>query len=85
MAEVVYVLCAVTSIACAVMLFRAWRASRTGLLAWSTAAFAVFALNNIFLFLDLIVIVDVDLSFVRTLTALVAVTVLLVGLITESR
>jgi hypothetical protein len=85
MAEAVYLLCAVTSVTCAVMLFRAYRRSRSGLLAWATWAFVGFAVNNVLLFLDLTMIVSADLSMWRTVTALGSITVLLVGLIQESR
>jgi hypothetical protein len=46
--------------------------------------FAGLALNNVLLFLDKVVAPDVDLSTFRLSTALVAVSVLLVGLIWES-
>ena len=85
MAELVYVLCAATSIACAVLLLRGYGRSRTRLLFWSGLCFAGLALNNVALFIDLVVIPSADLSLVRSGTALIAMLVLLFGLVWESR
>lgn len=85
MAEAVYVLCALTSILCAVLLFRGYRANRTRLLFWSSAAFAGLALHNVLLFLDLVVLLHIDLFYWRTGIALASMLVLLYGLIGESR
>jgi hypothetical protein len=86
MAQVVYVLCALTSVACAVLLFRGWRAARSSLLFWSGLCFAGLALNNVLLFLDLVVFpTSIDLSTVRNATAVVSLAVLLHGLVAETR
>jgi hypothetical protein len=86
MAEAVYLLCAGTSVACAVLLLRAYRRQRTRLLLWSSLCFALLALNNSLLFVDLIIIPEgVDLSILRSVTALAGVIVLVFGLIWESR
>ena len=85
MAETIYLLCAATSFIAAVLLFRMWRQRRTRLLLWSCLCFAVLALNNLLLFVDLIVVPDVDLMAARTATAFAAVAVLLFGLIWEAR
>ncbi len=85
MAEAVYVLCALTSIACAVLLFRGFRQSRTNLLFWSSLCFAGLAANNVLLFADLVLVPGIDLSLVRSSIALVAVMVLLIGLVLEPR
>jgi len=85
MAEAVYVLCALTSIACATMLFGSYRAKRTRLLFFSSLCFAGLAINNMLLFLDLIIVPEVDLSWWRSGVALAAMMVLLYGLIWESR
>jgi hypothetical protein len=84
MATAVYVLCALTSAACAVLLWRGWSESRARLLLWSSVCFAGLALHNVVLFFDKVVAPDVDLSTIRLSTALAAVSVLLVGLIWES-
>ena len=85
MPEVVYLLCAITSVLAATLLVRSYRASRTRLLLWSSLCFVGLALNNLLLVLDLMVITSVDLSIVRQLTALVALLLLLYGLVWESK
>jgi hypothetical protein len=85
MAETVYLLCAITSIVCAIMLFRGYRESRGKLLFWSSLCFAGLALNNVLLFLDLVVVPQFNLGVLRSVIALVALMMLLIGLIWESR
>jgi hypothetical protein len=86
MAEAVYLLCAATSVACAVLLLRGYARQRTRLLLWSSVCFALLALNNTLLFVDLIIIPEaVDLSIWRSVTALAGIAVLLFGLVWESR
>lgn len=85
MAETVYVLCGLTSLFCAGLLVRSFRARRTRLLMWSSLCFAGLALNNALLVIDLLVVPAVDLSAIRTSMAAVAMILLLVGLIWESR
>jgi hypothetical protein len=83
MAEVVYILCAGTSILCAVLLFRSYLRSRAKLLFWSSLCFVGLALNNVLLILDLYVM-STDLLFARTLVALAAMGMLIYGLIWSS-
>ncbi len=85
MAEFVYVLCALTSTACAVLLLNGYRRSKTKLLFWSGLCFVGLAINNAVLVVDLMVVPTVDLSLVRSGTALAAMMVLLFGLVRESR
>jgi len=85
MAEVVYVLCALTSIICALLLFRGFRRSGTRLLFWSAWSFVGLALNNLLLFVDLILVPTIDLGILRAATALIGLMVLVFGLIWESR
>jgi hydrogenase/urease accessory protein HupE len=85
MAELVYVMCAVTSALCAACLFRGWLESRARLLLWSALCFTGLAVNNALLFLDLVALPDVDLSVARSLVALASMLVLLVGLVWESK
>ena len=79
----VYVLCFLTSSACALLLGRSYWRSRARLLLWSSVCFALLAGNNLMLVLDLLIFPDVDLRIVRQLLALAAVTVLLFGFIWE--
>ena len=81
---VVYILCVATSVTCAVLLARTYARTRSRLLLWTAACFAGFALNNVMLFLDQVVIPTVDLSLARVLPALAGVGVLLYGLIRET-
>jgi hypothetical protein len=85
MAEAVYLLCGLISVVCAVMLFNGYRAKRTTLLFWSSLCFIGLAVNNVLLFVDLVIAPDVDLSLVRSSVALVAIMALVYGLIWESK
>lgn len=81
---VVYALCMVTSIACAVMLLRGYRRSGARLLLWSALCFACLALNSLLLIVDERMLPEQDLSLVRSLPSLVGIALLLYGLIWES-
>lgn len=84
LAEVVYLLSMATSLLCSVLLFRAYRKSGTRLLMWSAICFACLCLNNILLFVDVIVLTtSVDLSVWRLIPALVGVALLCYGFIEE--
>ncbi|HET6402965.1 MAG TPA: DUF5985 family protein [Candidatus Kapabacteria bacterium] len=85
MANVVYILCAVTSISCAVLLLRSYRASRVRMLLWSGLCFSFLALNNILLVLDLTVLPEVDLSTVRSIPAVIGLGLLLYGFIWDEK
>jgi hypothetical protein len=85
MAEIVYILCALTSIACAVMLVRGYVRSRTRFLLWSSLCFVGLAINNALLFVDKVLLpTTVDLSLVRAATALAGLVVLMYGLIWDA-
>jgi hypothetical protein len=83
MAETVYFLSAITSLACALMLFRGYLRSQTRLLLWSSLCFVGLTLNNFLLFFDLVIIPDVDLSLPiwRSIAALAGLMLLIYGLI----
>lgn len=83
-AGLVYFLCALTSWTCAVLLLRAYFARHVRLLLWSGAAFCAFGLSNIILFIDLIVVPEVDLLLLRNCVTLTGVLLLLWGLIWEA-
>jgi hypothetical protein len=85
MAEAVYILCALTSLACAVLLLRGYSHSRVRLLFWSGLCFVGLAINNTLLFVDLVLVPQIDLSFLRNIPNLVGIILLLYGLIWESR
>ena len=78
---IVYLLCLATSGACALLLGRSYRRTRSRLLLWSAMCFALLALNNLFVIVDIIFIPSIDLSALRLLLSLAAVCVLLFGFI----
>ena len=78
---VVYILCFLTSSACAWLLGRSYLRSRTRLLLWSSASFVLLAGNNLLLVLDLLVFLDVNLRTGRLLLSLAAVCVLIFGFV----
>jgi Family of unknown function (DUF5985) len=84
-AELVYVLCAVTSVVCAILLLRGYAASRTRLLLWASVCFLGLALNNVLLLIDLTMLPDIDLFWWRTVPAIAGMLILLYGLIWEFR
>ena len=83
MPELVYVLCALTSVLCAGLLLRSYRSNKTRLLLWSTLCFVGLGVNNVLLVIDLVIVPHVDLALVRVGTALVSLLLLLFGLIWE--
>lgn len=86
MAEAVYILCALTSAACAVLLLRGYSRSGMRLLLWSGLCFVGLSLSNVLLFVDLVLIgPETDLSLLRISLALLGVATLLYGLIWDSQ
>lgn len=83
MAASIYLLCALTCLACFGFLFRAWRSNRTRLLFWSALCFAGLSINNFLLVVDRLVLTSLDLSTWRLAVALLALLLLLFGLIWE--
>ena len=82
---VVYLLCFATSLVCLWLLIRNFKASGSRLLLWAALAFVGFALNNALLFVDVILLpTQVDLQVWRHVTALMAVSVLIVGFVWEA-
>ena len=84
MSDSVYILCALTSLTCAVLLLRGYKRSGYRLLFWSGLCFVALFFNNVFLVLDKLVYPGVDLGLVRTAFAVLGVGTLLYGLIWES-
>jgi hypothetical protein len=85
MREAIYVLCAVTSLACAVLLFRGYLRSRTRLLLWSGLCFVGLLINNVMLFIDKVVYPNVDVWVPqRSLVALAGLLMLLYGLVWDT-
>jgi hypothetical protein len=81
----VYLLCFATSLVCLILLVRSYLRTRTRLLLWSSLCFVFLALNNLLLFVDVVVFpVEVDLLPYRQLTSLIGISVLLYGFIWET-
>lgn len=85
MAEAVYILCAITSLLCAVLLYKGYRGSRSRLLFWSSLCFAGLALNNALLLVDIFTGPSLDLRLPRTGLAVLALAMMAHGLVGESR
>jgi hypothetical protein len=79
----VYLLCFITSLACAWMLGRSFFRTGTRLLLWSAICFGFLALNNLALVLDLVVWPNIDLRLLRLSLALAAVVSLIWGFVWE--
>jgi hypothetical protein len=84
MAEAVYVLCTLTSLACAILLLKGYRRGGARLLFWAALCFVGLTANNLLLFIDLVVVPGADLSLARSTVALVSIFVLIYGLVWES-
>jgi Family of unknown function (DUF5985) len=85
MTGVVYLLCAATCLLCAVMLFRGYLRSRVRLLFWAGLCFAGLMIDNVILYVDIVVVPDVDLAVWRKLPGLAALILLVFGLVWESK
>ena len=84
-ATVVYLLCLLTSAACAWLLGRSYRRNGTRLLLWSSVCFCFLAANNLALVFDRVVWPDdVDLRLIRMLLALAAVASLIWGFVWDT-
>lgn len=86
MAQFVYILCALTSFLCAVFLYRGYRRNPSRLLMWSAICFVGLALNNILLYIDVIILPypEYDLSVPRSIPALAGLLCLVWGLIVDA-
>jgi hypothetical protein len=83
MATFFYIMCALVSLLCGILLMRAYARSRLRLLLWSGICFLGLALSNLLVFVDLIMFPETDLYILRLCTAAMAMLILLYGLIWE--
>ena len=83
MSSVVYALCFLTSCLCAVLLLRAYFASRSKLLLWSGLCFVGLGINNGLLFLDKVFLPSIEMGWLRAIPAVIGVMFLLYGLVWE--
>ena len=84
-AKTIYLLCAAASLVVAMMLLRQYLRSRTRLLLWSLICFAALAVNNVLVYVDLVMYTGVDLSVYRSAAGAAAMAVMLYGLVWEAR
>lgn len=77
-------LAVLTSLACMVLLFRAYVSSGVRLLLWSALCFVFLSLNNILVFLDVVIFPEIDLRPYRLVAALIGILFLLYGFIVEA-
>ncbi len=85
MSGFIYLLSAATCLLCAVMLLRTFTKQRVTLLLLSGLCFVGLMLENVLMYIDIVMVPDVDLSVWRKLPGLIALTLLLFGLIWESK
>ncbi len=85
MATAVYVLCGLTSVACALLLLRAYRQRGARLLLWSGLGFVGFAVGNLMLTVDLVVLPERDFALMRSLPVLAGLAVLTYGLVWDTQ
>jgi hypothetical protein len=84
LANAIYILCALSSILCTVLLVRGYRQSGARLLFWSALCFAGLALNNILLIIDIRILPQLDLQIWRSVPAVAGVLLLIYGLVWET-
>lgn len=85
MAATVYVLCSITSMLVMLLLFRGFHKTRARLLLWSALCFLGLTVNNVLVFVDLVIVPDVDLLVARNVAGLLGMAALLYGLIWDSQ
>lgn len=85
LAPAVYILGFLVTLACGLLLFRAWSAVGKRLLLWSAVCFCGLAISNLLVFIDLVLLPAVDLYPFRLLTAAASMLILLYGLIWEGQ
>lgn len=86
MREIVYSLCALTSLVCAWLLIRAYRTTHSQLLFWSSVCFCGLFVNNVLLVVDeLLTPAQITFTLSRDLAGFFSIAALLVGLIKDSK
>jgi len=84
MGPAVYILGTLTTLACAVLLLRAFADTRKRLLLWSGLCFVGLTIANAMRFVDLVMLPQVDLFLWRLVPAAIGMLLLLFGLIWDS-
>lgn len=84
MAELVYILCTLTSLTCAILLLRYYYHTQVRFLLWSGVCFFGFALNNGLLFLDLVIYPELNISILRAIPAFIGLMIFIFALIWDT-
>ena len=79
-----YLIAMLSSAVCAVLLFRGYVQRRVRLLMWSGICFVGLTVNNVALFIDLVVYPTIDLRLMRLIPALIGMMFLLYGFIWDA-
>jgi hypothetical protein len=85
MVLLIYALCALTALACALLLLQGWRRTGSRMLFWSGLCFAGLTLTNLLVIADHYLFREIDLAPLRLGSALLAIALLLYGLVFEER
>jgi len=85
LATLIYALCALTSVTCALLLARGFAHTGARLLLWGALCFIGLGANNVLLFVDLGLVPEIDLAVWRSLPALAGLATLIFGLVWETR
>ena len=83
-AEGIYLLCAATSLVVAAILLRQYVRVRTRLVLWSVVCFTGLAVNNVLVYIDLVMYTGVDLSMYRSAAGAAGMVAMVYGLVTEA-
>ena len=79
-----FLLAALTSFACMALLFRGYARTGLRLLLWSALCFIFLTANNVLLFVDNVIVPQIDLRPYRLIAALVGIACLLYAFIWEA-
>lgn len=79
----IYLLCAVTALTCSLLLLRGYRTRRVRLLLWCGLFFLALTAENVFHFVDVVLVPQADLSLLRAGVSLAGMLLLLYGFIWE--
>ena len=81
MAAIIYTLCTLTSMLCAVLLLRSYSRSKYRLLYWAGLCFVGLTLNNMLLVADKLIVSNFDLFPLRVTVGFLALCFFMYGLI----
>lgn len=85
MGSIAYALCALTSLLCFILLLRGYLHTKTQLLLWSSLCFFFLSIQNVILFVDLVLVPQISLSEWRVSTGFIGAMILLCAFIWEKR